>query len=141
MIWDSTNKHPITKRRPQTRNLSAVHPLPGSLGARKLIVDRSLEYLDALAGDASASEEVQLDVARGYLRLSDILGRDYERASLGHSAEALKRAEQAVALARAVGRSGAGLEHAATARHCLVCILIQLRGISADQWPDALRRP
>jgi tetratricopeptide (TPR) repeat protein/predicted Ser/Thr protein kinase len=80
----------------------AVAPLQGSLAARKLIVDRSLLYLDALARDTNASEEVQLDVARGYMRLADILGRDYERASLGQSSEALLRSEQAVAVARRV---------------------------------------
>lgn len=80
----------------------AVRPLPGSLGARKIIVDRSLEYLEALARDTNASEDVQLDVARGFLRLSDIQGKDLGGASLGQSGDALARAEQAVAVARRV---------------------------------------
>jgi len=85
----------------------AVRPLPGSLAARKLIVDRSLGYLDALARDTNAREDVQLDVARGYMRLADILGRDYERSSLGQSGEALRRSEQAVAIARRVLKGNA----------------------------------
>jgi tetratricopeptide (TPR) repeat protein/predicted Ser/Thr protein kinase len=95
----------------------AVHPLPGSLAARKLIVDRSLEYLDSLARDTSTSEEVQLDVARGYMRLANILGLDYEKASLGKSGEALARAEQAVAVARRLLASNA---HSDAARAVLV---------------------
>ncbi|MBL0160595.1 MAG: protein kinase [Bryobacterales bacterium] len=78
----------------------AVLPLPGSLGARKLIVDRSLEYLDALARDTNASEDVQLDVARGFLRLSEIQGKDFGGASLGRSGDALARALQAIEVAR-----------------------------------------
>lgn len=53
-----------------------VRDLPGSLGARKMIVDRSIKYLDALAADTSASAEVQMDLAKGYLRLADIEGKD-----------------------------------------------------------------
>ncbi len=80
----------------------AVRPLPGSLAARKIIVDRSLEYLNALAGDANAADEVQLDVARGFMRLADIQGKDLGGESLGRSAEALASTEQAVAVARRV---------------------------------------
>ncbi|MGJ5814772.1 protein kinase domain-containing protein [Paludibaculum fermentans] len=86
----------------------AVNPLPGSLAARKQIVDSSLKYLDALASDSNAKEEVQLDVARGYLRLSDIEGKDLGGFSLGRSAEALLHAQKAVEIARrAVAQYGA----------------------------------
>jgi tetratricopeptide (TPR) repeat protein len=77
-----------------------VAPLTDSLDARRLIVDRSLAYLDALAQDAAASEDVQLEVVRGYLRLSSILGRSLASAGLGRSREALARTEQAIAVAR-----------------------------------------
>lgn len=80
----------------------AVEPLAGSLPARQLIVNRSLQYLDALARDASAGDAVLLDAARGYLRLSEIQGNDNEKASVGESTDALARASQAVALARQV---------------------------------------
>ncbi|MCC6538589.1 MAG: protein kinase [Bryobacterales bacterium] len=80
----------------------AVEPLKGSLPARQLIVNRSLTYLDALAHDPGAGSGVLLDVARGYLRLAAIQGSDYERASLGDSAAAQQRSQQAVAIARRV---------------------------------------
>jgi eukaryotic-like serine/threonine-protein kinase len=80
----------------------AVNPLKGSLAARKLIVDRSLVYLDALAKDAEAREDVQLDVVKGYLRLSDIQGKDLGGASLGQSQEAMRLADQAVVVSKRV---------------------------------------
>ncbi len=81
--------------------------LPGSLGARKVIVDRSVHYLDALAEDPWANDGVRLDLAQGYLRLSEIEGKDLGGASLGRSAEALSHALRAVEIARplAAGRT------------------------------------
>lgn len=77
-----------------------VQNLPGSLGARKMIVDKSLVYLDTLAADTSASADVQLDLARGYLRLAEIEGKDDGGSSLGRSEDALRHALQAVEIAR-----------------------------------------
>ncbi|MBL8292643.1 MAG: serine/threonine protein kinase [Bryobacterales bacterium] len=79
-----------------------VRDLPGSLSARKAIVDRSITYLDTLATDTSASADVQLDLARGYLRLADLEGKDYGGASLGRSQDALEHALRAVEIARRV---------------------------------------
>jgi len=79
-----------------------VRKLPGSLGARKVIVDRSVKYLDTLAADTSASAEVKLDLARGYLRLAEIEGKDLAGASMGRSGEALAHAIRAVEIARQV---------------------------------------
>ncbi|MCW5964104.1 MAG: serine/threonine protein kinase [Bryobacterales bacterium] len=87
--------------------------LPGSLGARKVIVDRSVHYLDALAADPSASAGVRLDLAQGYLRLSEIEGKDLGGASLGRSEEALKHALRAVEIARPLAK-GAGASLPAT---------------------------
>ncbi len=80
--------------------------LPGSLDARKGIVDRSVRYLDALATDTWASDEVRLDLAQGYLRLSDIEGRDLGGASLGRSEDALAHALRAVEIARPLASAG-----------------------------------
>jgi serine/threonine protein kinase len=85
-----------------------VAPLPDSLEARRLIVDRSLAYLDRLARDEDAAEDVQLDVVRGYLRLSSILGRGLDSAGLGRSGDALARTRQAVEIARRTVRASAG---------------------------------
>jgi tetratricopeptide (TPR) repeat protein len=94
-----------------------VAPLPDSLDARRLIVDRSLAYLDQLARDEDAGEDVQLDVVRGYLRLSSILGRGFDSAGLGRSGDALARTRQAVEIARRTVRASPG---SAPARSTLV---------------------
>jgi non-specific serine/threonine protein kinase/serine/threonine-protein kinase len=85
-----------------------VAPLSDSLEARRLIVDRSLAYLDQLARDEDAAEDVQLDVVRGYLTLSSILGRGLDRAGLGRSGDALERTRQAVEIARRTVRASPG---------------------------------
>lgn len=79
-----------------------VRKLPGSLEARKVIVDRSVKYLDTLAADTSASPEVKLDLAKGYLRLAEIEGKDLAGMSLGRSGDALAHAGRAVEIARSV---------------------------------------
>lgn len=77
-----------------------VSDLPGSLKARKFIVDRSLEYLDALAADTTSSTAVQQDLAKGYLRLADIEGRDIAGSSLGRSTDASRHVARSLEIAR-----------------------------------------
>ena len=106
-----TQEREASERFEQVRTLSrsvmfelhdAVVPLKGSTAARKLIVDKSLVYLDALAKDAEAREDVQLDVVKGYLRLSDLCGKDLGVASMGSRGDAFRLAEQAIEVARRV---------------------------------------
>jgi tetratricopeptide (TPR) repeat protein len=44
----------------------ALRDLPGSLKARKLLLQRATEQLDALASEASDDPRLQLDLARAY---------------------------------------------------------------------------
>ncbi|PWU11177.1 MAG: hypothetical protein C5B51_03080 [Terriglobia bacterium] len=50
----------------------AIRNLPGSIAARKLIVERGLRYLDELAKDAPNDRSLEAEVADGYLRIADI---------------------------------------------------------------------
>jgi non-specific serine/threonine protein kinase/serine/threonine-protein kinase len=47
---------------------------PGSTPARKLLVTRGLEYLDALANESQGDPSLQREVAAAYLRMGDIQG-------------------------------------------------------------------
>lgn len=77
----------------------SIEKLPGSLESRQLLVKRSLDYLDALAQDATASDvDLQIEVAKGYLRLGDI-ENSY---SLGEPIAAQKHYEKSLALTRAL---------------------------------------
>ena len=48
--------------------------LPGSTAVRRLLVTRSLEYLDSLAKEAQGDASLQLDLALAYVRLGDLQG-------------------------------------------------------------------
>lgn len=55
----------------------AVSTLPGSTRARVLLAETAQDYLDRLAADPAADESLRIDVAEGYLKIGDILGRSY----------------------------------------------------------------
>jgi serine/threonine protein kinase len=52
----------------------AIRALPGSTPARKLIVEKALEYLNRLSAEAGADASLERDLARAYLRVGDIQG-------------------------------------------------------------------
>jgi serine/threonine protein kinase/tetratricopeptide (TPR) repeat protein len=52
----------------------AVRGLPGSVAARQLIVNTSLEYLGRLADDARDDPELALDVGTAYMRVARVQG-------------------------------------------------------------------
>jgi len=56
---------------------SAIQNLPGSTPARKLVVERALEYLAKLAREARGDRTLQLDVAEAYLKVGDVQGNPY----------------------------------------------------------------
>ncbi|MEO8371042.1 MAG: protein kinase [Candidatus Solibacter sp.] len=66
----------------------AIMPLPGSTGARELLVKRAQQYLDNLASEATGDDGLQRERAMAYERIGDVLGLPVQ-ANLGHSAEAL----------------------------------------------------
>ncbi|MBN8731664.1 MAG: protein kinase [Acidobacteria bacterium] len=70
----------------------AVEPLEGSGPARRLIARRSQAFLDAVARDGSASDEVVLDAARGYLRLAGIQASGEAQAETTQGGQLIRRA-------------------------------------------------
>ncbi len=75
----------------------AITVLPGSTTARKLVVSRSIEYLDDLAREARGDRDLQLELAAAYLRVGDVQGKPYS-ANLGDSAGALQSYAKAIEL-------------------------------------------
>src|SRR5260370_30865199 len=57
---------------------SSVEGLPGAAGARQLIVQRSQQYLDSLAEEASGDISLQRELASAYDRLGALQGSMYE---------------------------------------------------------------
>lgn len=79
----------------------AIENLPGSTPARALLVQRSIEYLNSLAQEASSDVSLQRELAAAYERIGDIQGNPY-RANLGDGNGALQSYRQALALREAI---------------------------------------
>ena len=75
----------------------AVRGLPGSVAARQLIVNTSLEYLGRLADDARGDPELALDVATAYMRVARVQGIPISP-NLGQ----LEQADQTLKIAKAL---------------------------------------
>lgn len=95
-----------TQRFNETRELAravlfdvedAIARLPGATRARHLLIQTSQGYLDRLAADPSADDELRLEIAEGYTKLAEILGTPYMH-NIGNRDEALRNMEAAIAL-------------------------------------------
>jgi tetratricopeptide (TPR) repeat protein len=75
----------------------AIKDLPGSTAARKLVLDKALEYLNTLAKDGEPDEDLRLELATAYQKVGDIQGKTGE-ANTGEAAAAIESYEKAIAL-------------------------------------------
>ena len=78
----------------------SIRDLPGTLPARKLLVNRALEYLDSLSQEASGDTDLQRELAAAYDRVGDLLGYS-GAANLGDYAGALQSYEKALSIREA----------------------------------------
>jgi eukaryotic-like serine/threonine-protein kinase len=85
----------------------AVAKLPGSTPVEEMLVRRSLEYLDSLAGEASGDPELELELAEAYLRLGDVQGNPYTP-NLGDSPGAMASFKKALAMTDELARAAPG---------------------------------
>jgi tetratricopeptide (TPR) repeat protein len=74
-----------------------IEELPGATKARKVLLDRALQYLDRLAQDAAGDEGLQRELAAGYERLGNVQGRG-GGSSLGDPAAAVQSYNKALIL-------------------------------------------
>lgn len=80
----------------------AIAPLRGSTAARRLLVQRALVYLDALAQESADNAPLEMELAGAYQRIGDVQGLPY-RPNLGDGGAALTSYRKAQALAERVG--------------------------------------
>src|SRR2546422_5227047 len=83
---------------------AAVKDLPGATPARKLIVQKALEYLDNLAREATGDPALQADLAEAYLKVGEVQHAGY-RASLGDATGALESYRKAGSIAAALAHT------------------------------------
>lgn len=67
----------------------SIKDLSGSTPARKLLVDRALQYLDSLSQEASGDRALQEELAQAYEKVGDVQGNPYY-ANLGNTAGAIE---------------------------------------------------
>jgi serine/threonine protein kinase len=79
----------------------SIQNLPGATPARKLLLDRALQYLDSLSKEASGDISLQRELAAGYLRIGLVQGSTVD-ASLGQTDDALSNLRKAVAIREAI---------------------------------------
>jgi eukaryotic-like serine/threonine-protein kinase len=84
----------------------AIRDLPGSTPARKLLVDRGLEYLDKLARGAGTRADLRRELGGAYVKIGDVQGRPLTP-NLGDTAGAVASYKKAVALYESLGAANA----------------------------------
>jgi non-specific serine/threonine protein kinase/serine/threonine-protein kinase len=82
----------------------AIKDLPGSTSVRKLLVDRSLRYLDNLSREASGDTSLQRELAAAYEKVGDVQGSPYH-ANLGDTPGALASYRKAGLILATLSRS------------------------------------
>lgn len=107
------NRKQADKRFDDVRKLSdslifdvhdAIQNLPGSTPARKLLLDRALEYLDSVSQDAAGDHELERELAKGYQKLAAVQGSAVE-SNLGEVDASLKSDRKALALFESVAKA------------------------------------
>ena len=81
-----------------------VRDIPGTTAARKLVIARSLGYLEDLARDTQGDLPMQRELAAAYQRIGDVQGNPY-MPNLGERTEALASYRRALALREPLGAS------------------------------------
>jgi serine/threonine protein kinase len=85
----------------------SIANLPGSTPARKLIMDRAVEYLDSLAKDSSGDSTLQRDLGFAYHRIGQVQG-DPNQGNLGQTDAMLTSMKKAAALFDEVAKANPG---------------------------------
>jgi serine/threonine protein kinase len=85
---------------------NAIRDLPGSIPARKLVVQKALEYLDSLAREAPGDPSVALEVATAYTRVAEVQGYQ-DVANLGDSLGALENFRKGLTLLKQISATDA----------------------------------
>jgi serine/threonine protein kinase len=82
----------------------SIQNLPGATPARKLLLDRALQYLDSLSKEAGGDTSLQRELAAAYLRIGTLQGSTID-ASLGQTDDALLSLRKAIAIREAIAKA------------------------------------
>ncbi len=87
----------------------AILNVPGATKARKLLVDKAVDYLQRVSVDLPDDASVRFDVANAYRKLADIQGKPFA-ANLGDPNGALQSYEKARTMYEQIVRNGLSVE-------------------------------
>lgn len=82
----------------------SIQDLPGATPARKLLLDKAVEYLDSLAKDSGGDADLQRELAWGYQRLAVVQGNSTE-SNLGDASGGEASNRKATALFETVAKA------------------------------------
>jgi eukaryotic-like serine/threonine-protein kinase len=82
----------------------SIQGLPGATPSRKLLLDRALEYLNALSQEAGDDVDLQRELAWGYQRLATVQG-DSTQSNLGQVSDAAASNRKALALFESLAKA------------------------------------
>lgn len=82
----------------------SIEPLPGATPARKLLVQRSLEYLDSLSQEASGDLSLQRELSNAYERIGLVQGNP-QGSNLGDISGALDSFNKALSIRQKIADS------------------------------------
>jgi tetratricopeptide (TPR) repeat protein len=105
----------------------SIHNVPGTTGARQLLVKTALEYLRSLSQDASGDPDLTQELAAAYEKVGDILGGS-NTGNVGNSAESVSSFQQASVLRNSLRNSR---PHDLANRLALVQVLDKLDAVQA----------
>ena len=88
----------------------SIAKIPGSTGARKLLVDNTLVYLEALERDAPDSAELRRDLGMAWERLGDVQGA-YLAPSLGEIEQSFDSYRRSLAIREALVKDHPTQQH------------------------------
>jgi eukaryotic-like serine/threonine-protein kinase len=85
----------------------AIQDLPGTTPARKVLVEKSLKYLDGVMTETGSNASVKREVATAYEKMGDVQGNP-DVANLGDTAGALQSYRKALTIRQWLGMSLTG---------------------------------
>jgi eukaryotic-like serine/threonine-protein kinase len=85
----------------------AIENLPGATPARKILVDRALQYLDKLAAEAKGDLSLQRELATAYEKVGTVQG-GFRLSNLGDKPGSIQSYRKALAIREAISRGEPG---------------------------------
>jgi serine/threonine protein kinase/tetratricopeptide (TPR) repeat protein len=116
----------------------SIKDLPGSTPARKLLVDRSLRYLDNLSREAGGDSSLQQELAAAYEKVGDVQGNS-SQLGLGDTASALINYRKALEIRLRVDSSHSNLQNqlATAADHRWIGVILLNKGDTGSALQNA----